>query len=133
MLLGVEHHAIRRSQIRRSLVALLIGSVALIFLGTTFAREAIKDYLLRREISRLESEILATRSESERLSDLLGTVTSPTWKEGRARRELNLKRPGERVVVIADELGRVAAARDVEATEEVSNIRKWMDYFFSQR
>ncbi|MDO8435263.1 MAG: septum formation initiator family protein [bacterium] len=130
MLVSVAPHVNQR--FRYSIAALFVGCVVLIFLGTAFSREAIKDYLLRKEIRRLESDLDRTRAEGQRLSELLGTVASPTWKEERARRELNLKRPGERVVVISEEQGRVEAARDVPAPEEGSNIGKWVDYFFEE-
>ena len=105
----------------------------LVFLSTTLVREAVKDYLLRKEIGRLERGLNATRAEGERLGELLGTIASLSWKEERARRELNLKRPGERVVVVSDEPGRVASARAIPASEEKSNIGKWVEYFFSER
>lgn len=116
----------------KTVFALLFGLICLVFAGTSLTRETIKDYLLRKEISRLGEELDLSQKKGLKLADLLKEFSDTAWREERARRELNLKRPGESVIIIHDEKhGDVASAREIPDQPRESNVKKWVNYFFN--
>ncbi len=99
-----------------------------------FARAYFKDYAFREEVRRLESEISKLEKKKLESLELLKYVSSTAYLEDTARVDLNLKKPGERVLFI-DQGG--VDATDVADTregdfsngQEISNPLKWWYYF----
>ena len=106
---------------------ILAGVAGLVSFGA--ARAAYEEYRLQQEIAALEGQIGQLREKRLESVELLAYVLSPAFVEEKARLELNMKRPGERVAVV--DVGERAG--DMIETENplqtVANPLKWWYYF----
>lgn len=97
-----------------------------------FARAYYEHHKIEQEISELKKN--KERLEAKRLEtlELLEYVQSPGFIEQKARTELSMSRPGERVVVVTSPTSTITgqAHRDVVQEEEISNPMRWWRYFF---
>ena len=99
-----------------------------------FARAYFKDYAFREEVKRLENEIGKLEKKKIESLELLKYVSSTAYLEDTARVDLNLKKPGERVLFIdqvgPDEDGEGSREGDtIPNGQEISNPLKWWYYF----
>jgi cell division protein FtsB len=83
------------------------------------------------EISRLTEQSTRLTQDNSQLSELIKYLDTPEYKEQEAREKLNLKKPGEEVVVLPQDTdaGQVASA---QAAHNESNPKKWFNYFFTE-
>lgn len=105
-------------------------------------------YKINQEIKGLESEIANTQNKNNDLNKLITYLNSDQFVEQQARENLNMKKDGEQVVVVRDnnkpETGEamvrqasadnsifsVPGLEKAEARAEISNPRKWLNYFW---
>jgi len=103
-------------------------------------------YKVKKEIDRLKEEIISLEKRNNDLSSLIGSFEDPNVIELEAKKRLNLKKPGEEVVVIVrdgqsaedlnisnNEEGETIAGANSENNENkeinyVSNAIKWWKY-----
>jgi cell division protein FtsB len=120
----MDYQALLKSKI--ATVALVVALAAIGFI-------TVELYMQKRqvdsEIARLKAQSDDLKSGNSQLSELIKYLDTPEYKEREAREKLNLKRPGEQVVVLPEEstAGSVASAK----TESQSNPQKWLKYFFN--
>jgi cell division protein FtsB len=82
------------------------------------------------EIAKLDQQARELSDSNDSLSELIKYMNTQEYKEKEAREKLNLKRPGEQVVVLpSPDDGKVIGANT--DTEQLSNPRKWLNYFFN--
>jgi len=110
----------------------LLGSlIVAIFFALGFARAYYQDFKVKKEISRLEAEVSALENKKIESLDILSYVQSDAYVEDRARTELHMKKPGERVLLLQDTDTTIEA--DWQAHEQtrqfISNPVKWWYYF----
>ncbi len=80
-----------------SKIAIYVVSIYLIFLlGRTFYH----NFQLKRGIEKLEGQIVTLEEQKKDLANLNLYYQSDAFKELEARRKLNLKKPGEKVVIL---------------------------------
>lgn len=111
------------------LVLLLITSVLISF---AYGRAYYQDYQVRQEIELLKDEVKRVESKKIETIQMLKYVKSSAFIEEKARIELNLLKPGEKVAVIEGE------SKDTIKTEaksepdniELSNPLKWWHFFW---
>ena len=112
---------------RLFLVVLLLIAV---FIALSFARAYYTDYTVRQEISRLEREIDQLETKKIESLEILDYVATDTFVEDTARTELNLKRPGEHVVIVQDlDLGSQGDETTEKDIQGLNNPAKWWYYF----
>lgn len=112
---------------------LVIASAVSLAFGQEVARRVSVD----RQIERLTREITSSEQSTRQLDDLIATLKSSTFQEGAARTQLNLQKPGERVLVIPPTNGSLAPDTAGEPTDgsgesarKISNPQRWWQYFF---
>lgn len=82
------------------------------------------------EVKRLSDKAASLQKDSQELSELIKYLNTPEYQEREAREKLNLKKPGEEVVVLPEHTdGLVASA----STNTESNPKKWFNYFFNKQ
>jgi cell division protein FtsB len=111
---------------RMFLIVLLVVAV---LLALNFARAYYQDIKIREEIRALEKEV--SRLEQKKLEsiDLLDYVTSKAFVEEKARTELNLRKPGERTVVVQNLSDAYKKATNGSEDEvPLGNPAKWWYY-----
>jgi cell division protein FtsB len=107
----------------------IIGLVFLIVIIFPLARTYSQRRLVEKEIESVKSQISEYENQNQELKDLIIYLQSDQSLEEQARRNLNLKKPGEQVIVIENKASTsvsVASSSD----EEINNLKKWWRYFF---
>lgn len=124
-----KDHSVKRFFASRAF--LVIALILAIFVAFGFARAYYRDYKVREEIQMLQDEVKRLETKKFESVELLKYVTSDTFVEEKARTELNLKKPGERVVFVND-LGLDSdepTEAELSERSELNNITKWWYYF----
>lgn len=116
------------------LAALLV--LAVVFsLGSALSKQLYREYRIQKEIESLKTEIEGMEKDNYELSQLIEYYQTDEYKEAEARRRLNLKAEGEKVVMIDEKKN---AAEDLQSEEDAKNgttpnYQKWWNYFFASR
>ena len=107
----------------------IIGLVFLVIIIFPLARTYSQRRLVEKEIEDVKGQIAAFTDQNQQLTDLINYLQSDQSLEEQARLNLNMKKPGEGVVVIED---KNVNADDVSTVpnESGSNLIKWWRYFF---
>ncbi|MDP1629610.1 MAG: septum formation initiator family protein [bacterium] len=104
-----------------------------ILVAVSTGRALWRKHQVDREIQKLQKDISQIEERNKELLTRLDYLKSEENLEKEARLQLNVKRPGEKVVVI---LGNGASSSPAEekigdsAGEKISNPQKWWRYFF---
>ena len=108
----------------------VIGLVLLLLIALPLARTYSQKRVIENEISGVQNEIAQFEKDNQDLKEMLSYLQSDQSLEAQARMNLNLKKPGETVVVIENQED-VKNSDNVENhEEETSNFKKWFNYFF---
>ena len=108
----------------------IIGLVFLVLVIFPLARVYSQRRLVEKEIADVQAQIDSFEQENQDLSELLSYLQSDQALEEAARTNLNLKKPGEGVIVIEDKSGQNIVGSAVAAAP-TSNLAKWWQYFFN--
>ncbi len=100
----------------------------------SFGRSFYQDYQMRAEIRQLQDEARNLSAKKLESLEILKYVQSRQFAEEKARTELNLVKPGERVAIIKS-TGQLKRSGQIDEKmvewNNVSNPIKWWRYFFS--
>lgn len=80
--------------------SLLILGFLTLLLGYSVIKESYRRHQVQVEIDSLKKEIMAFENRNTGLASIIGSFENPKNIELEAKRRLNLKKPGENVVVI---------------------------------
>ncbi len=122
---------LRRFFTSRLFLVVIFSAIALILFG--YARTYYQGYKVKQEIENLQKEVDNLQKKKFQSMELLNYVTSDAFVEEKARTELNLKKPGENVLIIPNmqkvqtEEGIVSNAS--ESGQKHPNWLKWWYYF----
>ena len=110
-------------------ILIIIGIVVLILLGVNLGRTLSKDYLVKREIKRLEGEVKRLEAEQKSLVDFKNFMQTDFFIEQESRKSLGYVKPGEKVIIIEQ------TEKEAEKYEEenLNNPQKWWRYFFGSK
>ncbi len=115
----------------RLFLVLVILAIVLIVFG--YARTYYQDYKVKQEIENLQKEVDNLQKKKFQSMELLKYVTSDAFVEEKARTELNLKKPGEKVLIIPSMTENVHEKTfdqsTLESGQKISNSLKWWYYF----
>lgn len=123
------HSTLRRLFTSRLFLFVLFAII--IVIGISYARAYYQDYKVKEEIKTLEGEVRQLEKKKFQSMELLKYVTSDNFIEEKARTELNLKKPGENVIIISStstaKIPSIGTAP--ESRQDLSNPIKWWYYF----
>lgn len=115
-------------------VLIVIFSLIFLFVFLNFLKAWFKGRQVNSEINNLEQEISTLQKDTAELTELIQYFNSSAYIEEKARVDLGLKKEGEKVVLITDDL-----KKNLESGEKIeeknaprSNLKKWWDYFFNK-
>jgi cell division protein FtsB len=113
----------------------LVVSLAVVFLiAFGYARAYYQDYKIKQEIRALEEEVKSLQTKKLESMEILQYVTSQDFVEEKARTELNMKKPGEKVVIINRPEDEGSGVRTVDSdVKPLSNPVKWLYYFLNKQ
>lgn len=114
---------------------LFLGTVLFVFLLLGYGRMYYQNYLVNKEIARLQAEAQKVQAKKLEMLQLLEYAKSPAYVERQAHLQLGLVKNGEHVIVINTPAKKVFSASrqnidPVVESDEPSNPRLWWKYFF---
>jgi|SRR3989339_800 len=109
---------------------LAVGFILAVLVALGYARAYYQDYKIKQEISNLQAEVKKMEKKKLESMQILEYVTSPAFVEEKARVELNMKKPGENVIILQNQpLTEVESGSEAVEDAPLSNPRKWWYYF----
>lgn len=124
-----EENKVKR--VIRSRWFLVIALVIAVFFAFIFARAYYQDYKVRQDIESMKEEIKNLETKKIDLLNLYDYVISEDFVEEKARTELNMKQPGESVIILdnVDKDNKKTELNTEEDKHLLSNPIKWWYYF----
>ncbi|OIO46989.1 MAG: hypothetical protein AUJ28_01495 [Parcubacteria group bacterium CG1_02_37_51] len=114
--------------------------IFLILIIVFFLYQIWQDYYqqhdLRQEIIHLEDQLLSVTEEQQALAETMAYVQSDDFVEIEARTKLNLRKPGEQIIIVSndDDIQRLMEQSGTNGSyfnqEEQSNLRRWWSHFW---
>ena len=114
-------------------IVILVGLVMVAGMFFKYASEVYKDYKINAEIEDLKVNIQSLKEENEELLNYLEYLDTESYQEIVAKKELNLRKPGEEVVVIHESLASTINDQAKQETKTFTYIpiyMKWWRLFF---
>ncbi len=108
----------------------IIGLVFLILIIFPLARTYTQKRLVEKEIEDVKKDISNFENTNQELKEMIAYLESDQSLEEQARLNLNLKKPGEKVIVIESETPASTSEEINKTTTSESNFVKWWRYFF---
>lgn len=122
----------------------IIGLTAIVLISFPFAKNAIKQYRINKEISDFKQEIADLQNKNADLKNFVSYLESDQFAEEQARLNLNLKKSGEELTIIKNDANgsaltsatpgnpifNIPGYKKEELKQEASNPEKWFSYFF---
>lgn len=117
----------------------IVGILLLAGISYPLSKKIFQNYRLNKEVEELNQEIKKMESHNKELKGLISYLDSKSFTEEDARLNLNLKKPGEEVVVIkksGDSEPDNSPSLAVAKYEKENNVKKepnpvlWWRYFF---
>ena len=87
--------------------------------------------LVEREIAEVQEQISEYEGRNQELQQLINYLQSDQSLEDQARLNLNLKKPGEAVVIIENKKNNTTQ-QTLDMETKASNLSKWWRYFFGR-
>lgn len=109
----------------------IIGLIFLVVIIFPLARTYSQRQLVEKEINDVQKQISDYESQNQQLKELAAYLQSDQSLEEQARLNLNLKKPGEGVVVIEENQNKVVQTGTASPDANVSNLTKWWRYYFN--
>ena len=110
---------------------LVVALLVVIFIAFGYARAYYQNYRVRQEITSLQEQVRGLEHKKLESMEILKYVTSDQYVEEKARSELNLKKPGEKVVVFSNLVETTSDTSQISPVDKdpLSNPIKWWYYF----
>lgn len=109
----------------------IIGLVFILLIVFPLARVYTQKRLVEKEINDVQKQINDFEKTNQDLQQMITYLQSDQSLEEQARLNLNLKKPGENVVVIEAPKTSTTTEDLNKTTASESNFTKWWHYFFS--
>ena len=111
----------------------IVGLVFLILIAFPLARTYSQKKILEKELADIKAEIEQfDKEEIGNLEEMIKYLNSEQSVEAQARLNLNLKKPGETVVVIEKEENKLSQEEaNLKHQAPENNLLKWWQYFFA--
>lgn len=110
-----------------------VGLVLLVLIAFPLLKTYSQKRLIEEEMAQIKADIARYEQETAQFQDMIEYLGSEQSLEAQARMNLNLKKPGETVVVIERESETLNDKTTQEESDQDSNLKKWKKYFFSTR
>jgi cell division protein FtsB len=119
-----------KKYLNQKLFALLL-IILIVLISIPLAKNISKRYEVNIEIRDLEDEISGVEAKNKELGNLIDYLKSDQFLEEQARLNLNLKKEGEKVVIVKNETLATTSESNNPGVE-ISNFQRWINYFFKK-
>ena len=108
----------------------IVGLVFILLIIFPLAKVYTQKRIVEKEINEVKEEIAVFEKTNQDLRQMIDYLQSDQSLEEQARLNLNMKKPGEQVVVIENLPIATTADEINKNTTSESNFKKWWNYFF---
>lgn len=108
-----------------------LALVFLVFLAFPLAKSYSRRLVAEKEIEAMRLKIAEYEKNNQELHEFLDYLSSPQAAEDQARSSLNLKKPGEAVVIIEKKEVEPIGTSNASQSASSSALKLWWDYFFN--
>ena len=108
----------------------MVGLVFILLIIFPLAKVYTQKRIVEKEINEVKEEIAVFEKTNQDLRQMIDYLQSDQSLEEQARLNLNMKKPGEQVVVIENLPIATTADEINKNTTSESNFKKWWNYFF---
>jgi len=108
----------------------IVGLIFLLVILFPLAKTYSQKRLIEKEIEDVKLEINEYEQKNKELEELIVYLQSNQSLEEQARLSLNLKKPGEQVIVIEDKKVDSNPVQTASSQNNINNLSKWWNYFF---
>ena len=108
----------------------IIGLVFLLLIIFPLAKTYTQKRMVENEINGVKKEINDFEKTNQELRDMITYLESDQSLEEQARLNLNLKKPGEKVIVIEEPKTATSSSEANDFAADGGNLAKWWHYFF---
>lgn len=108
-----------------------VGLVVLVLIVFPLLKTYSQKRLIEEEMAQIKADIARYEQETAQFQEMIEYLGSEQSLEAQARMNLNLKKPGETVVVIKREDEVESKKLNEKEEAQMSNLKKWKEYFFS--
>jgi len=120
-----------------SKVLFFISLFILILFSFNLAKELINRKDLQNDIDKLQSEIDGLEGKNKELGNLIEYFKSLDFVENEARTKLNLRKPGEKIIIVPEEGEAPGIQSNIQKlsleNNTAANPQKWWNYFFENK
>jgi len=121
----------QRSQImQQATISFLILGV-LVLIVVPYYNNNRKRQDLEKEINSMKENISRYENSNSELEELLSYLSSDQAIEEKARLNFGLQKQGEQVIIVQKQNSSSQQVLENESVEELSNPKKWLNYFFN--
>ena len=144
-----QRFAKQENILKRTIFSSKIFAFAVIIILILFAQPLIRKInqqrALNKEIGELQKEVDRVENKNEDLRGLIDYLNSDSFAEKEARLNLDLRKPGEKVVIVKSGDNSAAVEEKTKSVFNIpgldkeqnnapkTNLQKWRDYFFIPR
>lgn len=115
--------------LKKWIVSIILLGI-LMFIGFSMVQSWLKNREVNSEIIGLQTNINDLQRENEQYQQLIEYLNSNAYIEEKARTDLGLKKQGEKVVVLPENLITSPATSSSNNAGSESNLARWINYFF---
>lgn len=112
-----------------------IGAILVVYMLFSLADISSRNFKLKQQAEKLENDISRLQSETEELSYKISYYKTDNYKEKIAREKLNMRSPGETVVIIPGQRDS-NTDKNIEMGQKTkkfvprNNIEQWLEFLF---
>lgn len=142
---GAKYKNIIKIIFSKSKVIIIFSLAAVILISVPLVRKINQKKALDKEIAELTEQAERIEQKNSNLSEVIDYLQSNTFAEKEARLNLDMKKTGEKVLVVKNEADEGAEKKDLQSvfivsglenlpeSTKTSNKQIWRDYFFGAR
>jgi len=142
---GAKYKNIIKIIFSKSKVIIIFSLAAVILISVPLVRKINQKKALDKEIAELTEQAERIEQKNSNLSEVIDYLQSNTFAEKEARLNLDMKKTGEKVLVVKNEADEGAEKKDLKSVFIVSGLENlpesiktsnkqiWRDYFFGAR
>lgn len=109
----------------------IIGLIFLVVIIFPLARTYSQRQVIEKELADVQHQIADFENQNQQLQELIAYLQTDQSLEEQARLNLNLKKPGEGVIVVENKSLKVDKLVASSTVSVASNFQKWLNYFFN--
>lgn len=119
-----------------SILFTLVGLAIIFFVSYRAVKEAYRSRQIEKEIDAMKQEAEKIRRDNKDLEEKIGYFQTQEFQEWEAKEKLNFQKENESVVIVrpspSNIINKNETVQDNQENndEELSNYRKWWNYFF---